>query len=171
MLKTIPFTNFTDEEIFEKYEKFYKNDNRFKKYTEEDILMYLKDSLNAVVIKEGIIFDKSLNFHHKVNLKFKEDNQKLKDDNFEINPLIDSEPYFGICDSFEDVLRIYDFNKLKDNYTIVVSPIEKKVQPSKEGWRWSKWGKYIGNQTPLAEYLYDEPVIEGVFIFQTYKFK
>ena len=34
------------------------------------------------------------------------------------------------------------------------------------GWRWHKWGPYIGTQDPQCEYLADEPEIKEVFVYR-----
>ena len=36
-------------------------------------------------------------------------------------------------------------------------------------WRWHKWGPYIGTKEPKCEYLYDEPEIDKVVIFELYE--
>lgn len=37
------------------------------------------------------------------------------------------------------------------------------------GWRWEKWGPYIGTQRSVADYLHDEPDIDYVYTFHVYK--
>jgi hypothetical protein len=39
------------------------------------------------------------------------------------------------------------------------------------GWRWHKWGPYIGTQEPKCEYIHDEPEIEEVFTYHVYELK
>lgn len=41
----------------------------------------------------------------------------------------------------------------------------KEHEPPKDGWRWHKWGPYIGTQEPKAEYLYDEPTITLIYTY------
>lgn len=38
-------------------------------------------------------------------------------------------------------------------------------QPFSGGWRWHKWGTYLGTKDPQTEYLHDEPVIDRVCCF------
>mgnify|MGYP000101825354 CR=1 FL=1 len=47
--------------------------------------------------------------------------------------------------------------------------IRRDEQSSSGGWRWHKWGKYIGKQKPQCEYIYDEPEIEEVYTFSVYQ--
>jgi hypothetical protein len=53
----------------------------------------------------------------------------------------------------------------------VLCKISKKDQPYVGGWRWHKWGKYIGDQNPMCEYIADEPEIDFVYVYNLYKVK
>lgn len=81
---------------------------------------------------------------------------------------------YGVCDNYQQVLdRVPEVKKYIDDpdnqYIIQLSPVVKKGQPSRQGWRWERWGDYIGDQKSYAEYLYDEPEIEIVYVYQIYK--
>jgi hypothetical protein len=39
----------------------------------------------------------------------------------------------------------------------------------KSGWRYHKWGDYIGSQNPQSEYLYDDTHIDAVWTFHIYE--
>lgn len=74
---------------------------------------------------------------------------------------------YGVADNIEQVLERYK-NVIDNQDTkiiITAAPITKDDQPEDGGWRWHKWGQYIGEQEPQCEYLYDEPVIDEVIIF------
>ncbi len=77
---------------------------------------------------------------------------------------------FGVCDSIEQWKE--HCKALIDHPTLKVfasfCEIRKDEQPKKGGWRWHKWGPYIGVHEPQCEYLYDEPEIESVFVYHTY---
>lgn len=77
---------------------------------------------------------------------------------------------YGVCDTVEQVLERYKSVIDNPNVQIVinVSPITKSSQPSDGGWRWHKWGEYIGTQEPTQEYLYDEEHIDEVLIFHVF---
>lgn len=80
--------------------------------------------------------------------------------------LIDSS--YGVCDSPEQFLECYKdvLDNPERNYAVYLTPIKKKDQPSEGGWRWHKWGRYIGKQKREGhEYLYDEPNIELVYAY------
>jgi hypothetical protein len=75
---------------------------------------------------------------------------------------------YGVCDSPEQFIKRYEKILKASKRTFVVSfcCVEKKNQPSQGGWRWHKWGPYIGTKKPKCEYLYNEgPSIEKVYGF------
>lgn len=83
-----------------------------------------------------------------------------------------SYPY-GVCDNYKQILErekdIDYYLNSDEKFCILITPIYKKQQPSEGGWRWCKWGEYIGDQKSEAEYLYDEPNIEMVYVYNIYK--
>ncbi|MNC81295.1 hypothetical protein D3C75_1343800 [compost metagenome] len=56
-------------------------------------------------------------------------------------------------------------------FVVSLAEIRKDEQPEQWGWRWEKWGEYIGTQNSQADYLYDEPEIERVFVYHIYEIK
>jgi len=75
---------------------------------------------------------------------------------------------FGVCDSPEQFIFLVGSLLENDQRRFVVSftHISKYDQPPKGGWRWHKWGTYIGDGTPTCEYLYDESGFEnGVYAY------
>lgn len=87
---------------------------------------------------------------------------------------MDSRDYkdtYGVADSIEQIAAFYadEVNDPYRQYCIGVTPVTKADQPSDGGWRWHKWGSYIGTKTPTTEYLYDEPEIEAVLVFDIFE--
>ena len=77
---------------------------------------------------------------------------------------------YGVCDHYTQILE--QFPQLLTSprrFVVSVTPLEKSQQSPRGGWRWHKWGPYIGTQTPTTEYLYDEPEIEKVYVFHVYE--
>lgn len=72
---------------------------------------------------------------------------------------------YGVVDSPEQLLEMYDFHADPRKFFICLTPMFKGEQPSDGGWRWHKWGPYIGIHTPTCEYLYDEPEIDVVWVY------
>jgi hypothetical protein len=76
----------------------------------------------------------------------------------------------GVCDSADQLLEHYGAlcEDGGSHYVAFLTPIVKADQPSHGGWRWHKWGEYIGKQKPTCEYMYDEPEIEKVYVYTIY---
>ena len=79
---------------------------------------------------------------------------------------------YGVCDNASQVLDYYDAlykehtDYMKDKkFVILLTPMIRKEQPEWGGWRWHKWGQYIGKFEPKCEYLHDEIGIDYVYCF------
>lgn len=80
-----------------------------------------------------------------------------------------SAPY-GICDSLDQLRRHFLWGEIEQDpraMSLILTPIRKSEQPPEGGWRWHKWGTYVGDQEPRSEYIFDEPLIELVYVFET----
>lgn len=80
---------------------------------------------------------------------------------------------YGVADTPEQVIK-YFHNEIADpdhTYLITVTAMYRADQPADGGWRWRKWGPYIGNHRIQYEYLYDEKDIEVVWCFHIYEVK
>ena len=64
---------------------------------------------------------------------------------------------YGVADNIEQI-KEYFKNEIEDPFTKYVISLRKIVQNKNEngGWRWHKWGHYIGVLKPQCEYLNDE---------------
>lgn len=77
---------------------------------------------------------------------------------------------YGVCDNEDQVYRMYKWLEQQDDeYCIFLTPIFKEHQPPSGGWRWEKWGSYIGNQKSQADYLYNEPDIDLIYVYSVCK--
>lgn len=77
---------------------------------------------------------------------------------------------YGVCDTIQQVLD--QCPKLQDSkreFIVMFTPVLKANQSDWGGWRWHKWGPYIGTKEPQCEYLYDEPEIDGIFCYHIYE--
>lgn len=67
---------------------------------------------------------------------------------------------YGVADSIEQVKEYYkeEIEDTTNKYFISLTPVwqVKKNKGKSGGWRWHKWGKYIGKLNPQKEYLDDE---------------
>lgn len=76
----------------------------------------------------------------------------------------------GVCDYPEQVLEKFpELKTSKEKYCIRFTLIKKSEQPSHGGWRWNKWGDYIGEKKITTEYLYDEEDVEQVYVYKVYE--
>lgn len=78
---------------------------------------------------------------------------------------------YGTCDSFDQVWEAYP-QLLTDprHFILRVHKVHKKDQSPKGGWRWEKNGEYLGTKSE-CDYLYDEPNIDFVWVFQIIQVK
>lgn len=77
---------------------------------------------------------------------------------------------YGVCDSPEQWKNLFAEYAVADkHYAVAFVRIAKDEQPAIGGWRWHKWGPYIGSQNPTCEYLYDEPEIDVVYTYHVYE--
>jgi hypothetical protein len=121
------------------------------------------NSRNTEKLETGIYLIGHFSFNHIII------GNKIKDEwpEFEDNPEFRE---YGVCDDYKQVLEKYpELISSKRQFVMSVTPINKSKQPADGGWRWHKWGEYIGNQKPTREYLHDEPIIEKVFVYHIYE--
>jgi len=86
------------------------------------------------------------------------------------DPVLDKHdiPEYGVCDGWEQILEQNPkLATIPEKYIIHVTPIVRDQSNAGQGggWRWHKWGEYIGAHEPQCEYLDDEPDIDKVFVF------
>lgn len=85
---------------------------------------------------------------------------------------------YGVADSIEQI-KEYFKEEIEDpdkKYFIACTPVfqEKENKGKGGGWRWHKWGQYIGKLNPQYEYLDDEEFgedFEYVICFHIYEIK
>ncbi len=79
---------------------------------------------------------------------------------------------YGVSDNVEQVLEKYKewLQSPERKFCISFTRIVKSEQESRYGWRWHKWGDYIGTKNPQHEYLYDEDDdIQEVYCYHIYE--
>jgi len=74
---------------------------------------------------------------------------------------------YGVVDSVEQLFSYYDFDGDSRNFCIGFQRVDRDISNKGRGggWRWHKWGPYIGHQKPTTEYLDDEEFIDHVFVY------
>ena len=76
---------------------------------------------------------------------------------------------YGVCDSPDQFIERYEKLLEEDPRRLFVTffKVEKRRQPKRGGWRWHKWGPYIGDKDPQHEYIRDEDdTIKVVYCYQ-----
>jgi hypothetical protein len=85
----------------------------------------------------------------------------------------DEGPYrgcYGVCDNLQQVLDLYPELEAPDRkFLIQLTEVRRENQSPEGGWRWHKWGPYIGTFKSEHEYLYHEVGIEAVLVFHLYE--
>lgn len=77
---------------------------------------------------------------------------------------------YGVCDSIDNLLlKCPMLISSERKFVITLTSVKKENQPPEGGWRWHKWGEYIGEMSPQCEYLHDEPSIKEVFCYHVYE--
>lgn len=71
---------------------------------------------------------------------------------------------YCVSDNLRQVVNYFQrfLDEPDRNFAISLHPEYRDKQPPENGWRWEKNGVYIGNKTPQADYLHDEPEIKHV---------
>lgn len=80
---------------------------------------------------------------------------------------------YGVCDSLENYMEKQGqaLDALDKNFLVILTPVYRNPEGkgSREGWRWHKWGPYIGSHEIQHEYLDDEDGIDVVYCFHVYE--
>ena len=119
------------------------------------------NSIETIKIQDGIYEIGHFNFNHVIS--------NIKDEY--TTPLDSDFCFYGICDDHKQILEQCSELENDPNRKFVISmtPVEKSKQSPSGGWRWHKWGPYIGAHKPQHEHLYDEPNIDKVYIYHIYE--
>lgn len=77
---------------------------------------------------------------------------------------------YGVCDSPQQFIDKFGKRLEADprQFVICFTRVRKADQYEHGGWRWHKWGPYVGKGRPTTEYLYDEPKFEEVYCYHIY---
>ncbi len=106
-----------------------------------------------------------INFDHEIEHLIKE---RYPFDSYQFDDPQDC----GVCDDYTQVLaRWPELDLDPRRFIISLSVMTKADQPAEGGWRWHKWGEYIGTKNPKHEYLYDEQDIDQVTLFHILELK
>lgn len=109
--------------------------------------------------------------------EFKELQKLSWTDRYKIFPNFEKATY-GVADNIEQIKEYYkeEVSDKDKKYAICVTPVWQELENKGKGggWRWHKWGEYIGKLNPQCEYLDDEDFgedFEFVLTFTLYAVK
>ena len=109
-------------------------------------------------LQETGIYQSSFPFNFPEE-EFEELKKLNLDDRYKIFPNYEKITY-GVADDIEQIKEYYkeEVNDKEKKYFLALTPVwqEKENKGKGGGWRWNKWGKYIGKLNPQCEYLDDE---------------
>ena len=124
---------------------------------------YKKEFNIDYVAQPELLIEKGI-YTESIDFNFSEDD--IKED-------IEYTGIYGVADNIEQIkkyLKKY-IDVPDEKYIIAVAPVFQHKGEA-DGWRWHKWGPYIGTLNPQCEYLDDEDFgddFEYVLCFELYK--
>lgn len=80
-------------------------------------------------------------------------------------------PTSGVCDYPDQVQEKFDLDGHEKQFFVSFVRIRREDESPSGGWRWHKWGEYIGDKDPQYEYLYDEKDIDEVYTYTVFEVK
>lgn len=90
---------------------------------------------------------------------------------YEHYPQVSKGPY-GVADDVDQIVAANpELSDPQRQFVVTFTRVRKATEAAEGGWRWHKWGEYIGTKTPTREYLHDEPEIDEVLVFSIYEKK
>jgi len=106
------------------------------------------------------IYQCGSNFSHEEFVEFKDDANISFAQSYEVFSVMDDKNQYGVADSIEQIKEYYkeEIENPNRKFFISVAYVEqnKSNKGKGGGWRWHKWGEYIGKLNPEYEYLDDE---------------
>ena len=77
---------------------------------------------------------------------------------------------YGVVDHWTQ-LPLQDLMKDPRPLMVYLTRVRADEQPPNGGWRWHKWGPYLGVHEVSQEYLFDTPGVSEVWCFQAMELK
>ena len=142
--------------------------DRCKKIAEENDFEYSPQS-DPKWLQETGIYQDSIAFNF-LDDEFVETTERLSwEDKY---MCVSPKGTYGVADNIEQIKEYYK-EEIEDpdrKFFIRITPVwqDKENKGNGGGWRWHKWGKYIGILSPQCEYLDDEDFGEDFEYVLTY---
>lgn len=111
---------------------------------------------------ESGVYLSNLNWDHTVDMFSKYKLLHDYDDKSNLGPFY----RYGVADTLAQIKDQYRrFWESDRTFFLRLTTMRRHEQSEDGGWRWHKWGQYIGTKNPQCEYLYDEPEINRAVCF------
>lgn len=161
-----------NEEVVNRFKEVCKEHN----FTEKILCSHPDNHIETGVYRCGCDFNFGFEeFFETENLSYEDQYQAMvmawtesTSEDFPSIPIV-MENQYGVSDNIEQIKEHYKMwlDDPKSKWVITVTPVfqDKSNCGKGGGWRWHKWGEYIGTLNPKHEYLDDEDFGEG---FQGY---
>ena len=132
---------------------------------------------NTIDMLKTFYISKTEDYFHKIkdgiyyiNYDFNAEQEIERLTSYKLKHKYEISKYDGVCDNADQILSKYsDIVTSGLLYCIFMTPVYRKDEPEEYGWRWHKWGEYIGDHNIECEYLYDEVGIDMVYVFSVYE--
>jgi hypothetical protein len=124
--------------------------------TTDKVFRLIYNDIKSTRLETGVYLCPHGNFHLEI------------ENPIEHFPNLDGFDNYGICDNFAQLRAVLPPLVTEDPdrfFTISLMEVRREDQPEDGGWRYHKWGEYIGTQKPRHEYLYDDKHIDSVICY------
>ncbi|MCQ2209706.1 MAG: hypothetical protein MJZ34_05390 [Paludibacteraceae bacterium] len=154
---SLPFNTLKeDEDLFKPWKDYAEELNQY---------LYTKETETDF---GGVYLDTQSSLHWCKD--YTEDCSRKYAKDYKSDSLLDFIETYGVADNIAQIKKFikkqeakgYDFGEC----LISITPILRHLEPSSDGWRWHKWGRYIGNFKHKHEYIYNENGIDCVLCFE-----
>lgn len=130
---------------------------RCRKIAKEHDFEYIPQSDAKWWLEDGI-YQSAFAFNFPENEFVETSVRKSWSDRYDF--LEDHKSTYGVADSVQQIKEFYkeEVEDTENKYFIYVTPVWQELENKGKGggWRWHKWGRYIGELDPQCEYLDDE---------------
>jgi len=147
---------------------------RCKKIAKELNFTYIPTK--DLMVEQGIYMCQGFNFPHSEFMEFEDVSNIPFEQAYRLFAPTYHKSQYGVADNIEQIKEYFKEEVVdpKRRYFITVTFVnqEKENKGKGDGWRWHKWGEYIGTLDCQCEYLDDEDFgddFEGVFCFHIYE--
>lgn len=139
---------------------------------EEPMLVFYCKELEPGIYETGLNFEHDISHYSEVEAygsyqQLTKEGIPIESNDFK--EIMQGISPYGVADNINQIKEHFKEMLSSSNPVVIsVTEMRKEEQPEDGGWRWHKWGQYIGKQEPQCEYLHDEPTIESVYVYHVY---